>query len=87
LADKDALVTLSSSSSITLTVPTNASASFAIGTNINIAQFGAGQVTVAGASGVSVYSTPGLKLRGQYSAASLIKVATDAWLLSGDTTL
>jgi hypothetical protein len=83
-SDKNKLVTLSNASSITLTVPTNASVAYSTGSIINIQQIGAGQVTVAGAGGVTVTSTPGLKLRAQYSAASLIKTATDSWTLIGD---
>jgi hypothetical protein len=44
---------------------------------------GAGQVTVA-ASGTTVNATPGLKLRAQYSAASLIVTGTNTFLLVGD---
>jgi hypothetical protein len=67
----------------TLTVPTNASVAFATGTQINILQTGASQVTVGGA-GVTVNATPGLKLRAQWSSATLIKRATDTWALVGD---
>jgi hypothetical protein len=34
--------------------------------------------------GVTVNGTPGLKLRTQYSTATLIQTATDNWLLAGD---
>ena len=84
LTDNGRLVTLSNAAAITLTVPTNASVAFATGAVINIQQIGAGQVTVAGAAGVTVTSTPGAKLRAQYSAASLIKTGTDSWTLIGD---
>lgn len=84
LTDNGKLVTLSNASAITLTVPTNASVAFPTGSIVNIQQIGAGQVTVAGAGGVTVTSTPGLKLRAQYSAASLVKVGTDSWTLIGD---
>lgn len=84
LIDNGKLVTLSNASPITLTVPTNASVAFPTGSIVNIQQIGAGQVTVAGAGGVTVTSTPGLKLRAQYSAASLVKVGTDSWTLIGD---
>jgi hypothetical protein len=47
-------------------------------------QIGAGQVTVAGAGGVTVSATPGLKFRAQYSAATLLKIAADTWILVGD---
>lgn len=83
-SDKNKLVTLSNASAITLTVPTNSSVAYATGSQISIVQLGAGQVTVVGAGGVTVNATPGLKLRAQYSAATLIKVGTDSWLLVGD---
>jgi hypothetical protein len=83
LTDRDKLVTLSNASPITLTVPLNSSVAFATGAIVNIQQIGAGQVTVAGASGVTVTGT-GTKLRTQYSAASLVKTGTDSWTLIGD---
>lgn len=83
--DAGELVNLSNASAITLTVPTNASVAFAIGTQITIAQSGAGTVTVAGAVGVTVNSADGdLKLRTQWSAATLIKIDTNSWILIGD---
>lgn len=84
LADNGKLVTLSNASAIALTVPTNASVAFPTGAIINIQQIGAGQVTVTGDTGVTVTSTPGLKLRAQYSAASIVKTGTDSWTLIGD---
>jgi len=87
LAEGDAgqLVTLTNAAAITLTVPTNATVPFAIGTQITIAQGGAGTVTVAGAATVTVNSADGdLKLRTQWSAATLIKLATNSWILIGD---
>jgi hypothetical protein len=83
LADNGKLVTLSNASAITLTVPTNASVAYATGAQINIQAIGAGQVTVAGDTGVTVNGT-GTKLRTQWSAATLVKVATDTWTLIGD---
>jgi hypothetical protein len=41
-------------------------------------------VTFAAAAGVTLQATPGLKLRAQFSACSLIKTASDTWILSGD---
>jgi hypothetical protein len=83
--DAGDLVTLNNASAITLTVPLNSSVAFAIGTQITIAQAGAGQVTVAGAVGVTVSaSDSATKLRTQWSAATLIKTATNSWILIGD---
>ena len=82
--DTGKLVTFDNVSPIAVTVPTNASVAYATGTQINIAQIGAGQVTIAGDTGVTVNATPGLKLRAQYSGATLVKTGTDTWLLLGD---
>jgi len=84
LADASKLVTLSNGSAITLTIPPNSSVAYPTGTKIDLAQLGAGQVTVAEGSGVTVNATPTKKLRAQYSAATCIKTATDTWLLVGD---
>jgi hypothetical protein len=83
--DAGDLVTLTNASAIVLTVPTNASVAFATGTQITITRAGAGSVTVAGAVGVTVNSADGfLKLRSQWSSATLIKIATNSWILIGD---
>lgn len=68
----------------TVTIPTDASVSFPIGTTILIAQIGSGQTTVVPASGVTLNATPGAKLRTQWSVATLVKRNTNVWLLSGD---
>jgi hypothetical protein len=83
--DAGDLVTLNNAAAITLTVPLNSSVAFATGTQITIAQLGAGQVTVAGAAGVTVSaSDSSTKLRTQYSAATIIKTGTNSWILIGD---
>ena len=84
IGDRLKVVTLNNGSAITLTVPPNSSVAFAVGTSIDIIQLGSGQVTVAGGSGVTVNSTPTLKLRAQYSVGSCLKIATDQWIFMGD---
>ena len=84
LTDLAKLVTLSNAGTITLTVPLNSSAAFAIGDRIDLLQKGAGQVTIVGAGGVTVNATPGLKLRAQWSSATLLKLDTNSWVLLGD---
>ena len=68
----------------TLTVPPESSVNFPIGTAIDIVQTGSSQVTVLAGSGVTVNATPGLKLRTQWSSATLVKRASNTWLLMGD---
>jgi hypothetical protein len=84
LTDRDKLVEVSSASGVTVTIPANSSVAYPVGTSIDILQTGAGQVTIAGAGGVTVNATPGLKLRTQWSSATLFKRATDTWVVFGD---
>lgn len=85
LTDNGRLVTLNNAAAITVTVPLNATVAFPTGAIVNLQQIGAGQVTVAGAAGVTLNGT-GTKTRAQWSAASLVKTATDTWTLIGDIT-
>ena len=88
LADNGKLVTLANSASIAVTIPPNSSVAYPVGAQINLAQFGAGQVTVSGGSGVTVVSTGATasspKLRVQYSTATAIQTSTNNWLVVGD---
>lgn len=79
--DLNKLVTLNNASAITLTVPNGV---FSTGQQINLQQIGAGQVTVASDGTTTITSTPGLKLRDQYSAATLICTGTNTFTLVGD---
>jgi hypothetical protein len=84
LGDRDKLVEVSSATGVTLTIPENASVAYPVGTSIDILQTGAGQVTIAGAVGVTVNATPGLKLRTQWSSATMFKRAENTWVVYGD---
>lgn len=84
LADKGKLVEMSNAAANNLTVPLNATVAYPVGSQINILQTGAGQTTVVATGGVTINATPGLKLRTQWSSATLIKRATDTWVLVGD---
>jgi cytoskeletal protein CcmA (bactofilin family) len=86
LNERDTIVEISKSSATTLTIPTNSSVAYPVGTTIDIIQTGTGQVTIAGAGGVTVNATPGLKLRTQWSSATLLKRAENTWLVYGDLT-
>lgn len=88
LTDRDDLVTASNASAQTYTIPLNSSVAYPTGTLINLIQIGAGQVTVQGASGVTLASTGATattpKTRAQYSVLTLIKAGTDTWYATGD---
>jgi hypothetical protein len=85
LSDADKLVEMNVGSANNLTIPLNSSVAFPTGTQILLAQYGAGQTTIVATSGVTVRSNGGkLKLNVQYSGATLIKIGTDEWYLFGD---
>jgi hypothetical protein len=81
---RDTMVESTAGSGITVTIPTNATTAYPVGTTIDFLQTGAGQITFAPASGVTLNGTPGLKTRTQWSSASLFKRATDTWVVLGD---
>jgi hypothetical protein len=85
LTDAGKLVTLSNAAAITLTVPAEATVAFPSGSRVDIVQLGAGQVEVDSAAGVTVDAKDANnKLAGQYSAATLIYLGSDDWLMIGD---
>lgn len=85
LGDIGKLVLMTKATANTLTVPANATVAFPIGTQINVCQTGAGAVTFVAATDVTINSAnSSLGLRTQYSTATLIKTATNVWLLIGD---
>jgi hypothetical protein len=85
IGDKDKIVTASNASAITVTVPPSV---FSANDVINVQQIGAGQVTFAQGSGVTITSTGGTasapKLRAQYSAASVICTGSNTFTIIGD---
>lgn len=84
LADVAKVVTLSNAAAITLTVPPESSVAWPAGTTIVLAQLGAGTVTVAAGSGVTINSvSSNLDISDQYGVATLLKTGTDTWLLFG----
>ena len=85
IGDADKLVEINNASANNLTVPLNSSVAFSTGTQILLAQYGAGQTTIVATSGVTIRSNGAkLKLNAQYSGATLIKIDTNEWYLFGD---
>ena len=91
LADADnKLVTASNAATQAYSIPSNATTAFPIGTQLNLIQIGAGQVTVSAATpGTTTVVSTGAtsaspKCRAQYSAITLVKRDTDSWYAIGD---
>ncbi len=86
LSDANTIIPVNSSSSTTITIPTDASVGFDIGTQVVIVQMGAGTVTVAAADSgtTSVNGKNGVATSDQYAAICLFKVAANSWVIGGD---
>lgn len=85
LTDDGKLITCSNASSIALTIPPNSSVAYGIGTQINIAQLGAGTVTITAGAGVTLNSAGAkLKTDAQYAVATCVKTDTNTWFVVGN---
>jgi hypothetical protein len=67
-------------------IPTDASVNFPVGTQITVLQTTGSQITIQAvtAGTTTVNGTPGLKLRTQWSSATLVKRAANLWVAIGD---
>lgn len=85
LSDSGKFITMSNASANTLTIPTNASVAFVIGTTISITMLGSGTTTVTGATGVTVngVSGGGATIDAQYKGVSITKIGSDTWVMQG----
>jgi hypothetical protein len=79
------IVPFNASSNVTLTVPTDAMASIASGSEIQIMNLSANQVQILNSLGVSLLSLNAASaLTAQYAVAKLSKIASNYWIASGD---
>lgn len=86
LSDNGQMIVVNYNGQNGIRVPLNSAAAFPIGAQIHLSNIHAtGTVTVIPEDpAVIIGSTPGYRLRTQYSTASLLKIATNNWLLVGD---
>jgi len=85
LTDDGKLVTMSNAGANTYTVPPNSSVAFGIGTQLNIAQLGAGATTIVAGAGVTLNSAGAkLTLNAQYAVATCVKTDTNTWFVVGN---
>jgi hypothetical protein len=84
LTDAGKICEFANASAVTVTIPPNSSVAFPVGTQIEVVQTGAGKVTLAQGSGVTIKSVGSLKsLAAQEAGATLYQRATDVWWLGG----
>jgi hypothetical protein len=85
IPDAGKTIRVESSSDLTITVPLNSVTPFIIGQKIEIIRKGSGEVSIAGALGVTINSKNSNKrIATQYSGAVLVKDDTNTWILIGD---
>lgn len=90
LDDNGQLVTMNNASANTLSIPTDASVAFPVGTQINVLQIGTGQTTIqAVTAGTTTIVSTGAtatapRLRTRYSSATCVKLAANSWVVMGD---
>lgn len=85
LADRGKLIRSTNASATTITIPPQASVAWLDRTRIDFMWYGAGQPTFAPGAGVTIRSEDSkLKIAKRYGAASLIRLASNEWVLVGN---
>jgi hypothetical protein len=83
--DVNKTIFLQMSSPTNLSIPLNSAVNIPVGYKYNLVEIGSAKTTFVPASGVTVGSKNSqLFLDGTYSKGTLVKIATDSWVLYGD---
>lgn len=87
LSDRGKHIYTANGTSQTITIANNSSVQFPIGSAISIVNQGAGTVTIARGTGVSLYlaanNTNADRTIATYGMATILKVDTDTWFING----
>jgi len=91
LTDSGKFVEMTASVANTITVPASSTVAWAIGSRIDIVQYGAGVTTISPAASVTLrYYSPTsaatASIKGRYGAATLMYRAANEWVLVGNLT-
>lgn len=88
LTDVNKVIALSHSTSGTISIPSYTEVNIATGSQIMIVNWSGATLSIGPTAGVTLLSADNSRrLRTQYSAATLLNVTTDVWLLTGDITI
>jgi len=81
----DQFVQTTNGSAVTITLPSNTTEAIPVGWSASIKQEGAGLFTFVADTGVTLHARDdALTSAGQYAVATIIKDATDTWVVTGD---
>lgn len=87
ISDAGRTIDVDAAANAVVTIPTNSSVPFLVGTQIAFIQTGAGQLIFTPASGVTLLSkNSNRKVAARYSPATLIQKSANTWILIGDLT-
>lgn len=86
IEDADRVVETTATTAVTVTIPTVATAGWHKGTSLAFTQYGTGQITLVGASGVTLRTARTLTTRARYSTVRLYMRGTNEWVVEGDAT-
>ena len=83
LADAGKFITTSSITAIAITIPTNASVEFPVGTKIELGQVGSSGLHISPATGVTLNGATTMAQfdSGSFQYGVLLKIATNSWVL------
>ena len=84
LSDKNKIVTLNNASEIALTIPSNASVAYPVGTQITLVQLGVGQVAISIDTDTLISLDGADRITAQNGKAILTKLTSTTWLLAGE---
>jgi len=84
LSDAGKIIEMNNAAANLVIIPLNSTAAFPVGTKIDIIQTGAGATSASVVSGVTLNSEAGKRtVNAQWQAATLVKRATDTWVMIG----
>ena len=84
-SDQNSIISFTSSSAITVTLPVNTSEELNNGFQVRLDRDGTGTLTVVAQGGATVNSAAGLTARVRYSSVTIVKTAVNLYKLTGDS--
>jgi len=85
LSDAGKWVTSNNASAVTITIPPNSSVAYPVNSYISFGNYGAGKLTIAPGSGVTINGTDANRSFVQHADGYIRKTGTDTWVIGGKT--
>lgn len=79
------LVNVTSGSDSSIVIPPDSAINFDIGSSFSVLRNTTAAVLIDPGAGVTINASPGRRLRAQHSVATALKIASNTWVVIGDT--